>query len=69
MTLEYMPKVDAIVLNFTTSDLSAESFLVSSIKILEVDIFHILDVFGMFLTFLTQSYYSSDISIDEKWGS
>ena len=46
MTLEYMPKVDAIVLNFTTSDLSAEFFLVSPIKILKVDIFHILDVFG-----------------------
>ena len=58
MTPEYMPKVDAIVLNFTTSDLSAEFFFVSPIKILEVDIFHILDVFGMFLTFLAQSFYT-----------
>ena len=53
MTLEHMPKVDDIVLNFTTSDL-----LVSPIKILDVDIFHILDFFGMFLTFLAQSFYT-----------
>ena len=53
----YMPKVDAIVLNCRTSSLSTDKILMSPITIIEVDIFHILYIFGIFLTFLAQYLY------------
>ena len=58
MTPEYMPKVDTTVLNCRTSSLGAEFFSASSIKIIQVKIFHIYDIFAMFHTFLAQSLYT-----------